>query len=456
MNYKLANLRLVAGLNQTNQETKPRPMIGAAKLVEAQFIPWNLPRLVIDAGRQPTFHGMIFRDGLLYLCVHYAYTNTGWLQDFQTAYLIVNPLRGVQDEILFPDKLGVPGDLFEVAGDALFVEAGGRLFEFKFHGKDWAQIPVPMEGASQLVWLKDRLYVSRKDGLLTVQPDSKTVQQLVSSRREPPANAIDPLWTPQTQIYPQADGKLGALAEDRCFTFDPDTGHWNIRDMPLTGTNRRFSLGAAFKSPAGAQWLLTGPVAYRCLVGFWDDNLPAESLLMEPTHFFRGTRPGMEKRLQPVRWDWPENFSLESADLFAEGKQLWVLSPRKVWNGFGPSGDEPIQFSDDRQATLFYFEPEFRQPLTVAIRFGSNSQTPDPFQPALNDQMYIWKRMTEHLGNPQFWMKTPAGLVFGTTSSCGHWLIPAAVLESIFQTQRQKLRQNSPTSAPKPDGQQKP
>jgi TolB-like protein len=276
LNGTIQHLRQVAGIVDTNPDKPVTPAQPAENVLEAKFIKWNLSRPGIDSGRTPLFHGMIVRGGRMWLRVRYVEQNNGWSPDFQTTYLAVNPQNGVSEEISFPAKLGVPGDLFEVTSNALFVETGDQLYRFTFQKKIWEEISAPMEGSSQLVWLKDRLFVGRNDGLLTVQPDSKTVQLLVSSRREPPANEIDPLWTPQTRIYPQADGQLGALTEDRCFTFDPDTEHWTIRTMPLTGTNRHFSLSAAYTSLGGSQWLLTGPVAHRYLVGFWNDNRPAE------------------------------------------------------------------------------------------------------------------------------------------------------------------------------------
>jgi hypothetical protein len=177
---------------------------------------------------------------------------------------------------------------------------------------------------------------------------------------------------------------------------------------------------------------------------------------MEEQTRFPATSPVVEKPLQPVRWDWPQNFPLEPANLFAEDKKLWVLCPRKVWNWFGPKGEEPIQFSDDRQATLFCFEPEFRQPLPLAIHFENNGQTLEPFQPPPNDPMRNWRRLMDHTGNTEFWMKTPEGLVFSTTSSCGHWLISSSVLEPKLQAQRDLLHQSSTSPAPSPANLQKP
>ena len=85
---------------------------------------------------------------------------------------------------------------------------------------------MPMEGATGLVWLGGQLFVGRGDGLLAMNLESGSVQVLVSSRRTPPANEIDPLWSGITRIFALADGRLGALAHDNFLVFDASAGRW--------------------------------------------------------------------------------------------------------------------------------------------------------------------------------------------------------------------------------------
>jgi hypothetical protein len=452
----IEDLHRSAGIVETNVLPPAKPVAQPAEDVfEAKFVKWNLPRQGFEMRCVPRFNGMIVRDGTMWLQVRYEAQNHGpyssW--DIQnSSYIAVDPQMGVKTEIPFPDRLGVPGEMFEVNSNMLFVEAGGHLLGYDFRGGNWTEISVPMEGSSQLVWLKDRLFINRSDGLLTVQPESKQVEVLVSSRRTPPANEVDPLWTDQTRIYRRADDRLGALSADSCFTYDSDTGRWNVRQFPQTSLRKTFNFWLSFLSPDGAQWYLSNPMTGRYLVGFWNgENLP-ETLLAEPAHY--GTNHTfMEKRLQPVRWDWPQPFPLEPSSILAEEKKLWVLSPRNTWDTFRP--EEPVKFSDTRQATLFYFEPEFRQPLSAAIHFEEipaaelphiNNQVLDMLAPPVFQQ---WHRFETHAGNMGFWLKTPEGLVYGAPHFSGHWLIPNAALETRFQAQRERLRLTSkPTAAP--------
>ncbi|HEX5397779.1 MAG TPA: hypothetical protein VFY06_01880 [Verrucomicrobiae bacterium] len=460
LNSAIQRLRQVAGI--PNNEPEPaKEALPAQKVLEAKFVQWNLQRPGMDAKGITDFRRMIFRNGRLWLRVayvapgHLAEFHLGLPADFQTTYLAVDPQKGVNEEIPFPDKFGVTDDAFEVSADALFVNAQGHLYRFGFQDRTWEEIPAPLESSSQFVWLKDRLYVSRRDGLLCVNPDTKTVEVLVSSRRQPALNTIDPLWHDGTWIYGRSDGKLGALSQDHCFSFDPDTRQWGVRKLPLSGADNYFSMWRFYTSADGALEFLTGPVAHRYLIAYWNDNRPPESLLKESTSF-NVKDPASEQRLQPVRWDWPKDFPLEPSGIVTEDQKLWAICPRRIWDHFSPAAGEPVKFSDDRQATLFYFEPGSRRPLSVPVRFEDidqavvikpriNDQPADSLSPAGGGYMDSWESIGRHIGNVVFWLKTPDGLVFGAPNYCGHWLIPNSALETLLKPQGQALNQQVPT-----------
>jgi hypothetical protein len=455
----IQRLRQVAGI--PNNEPEPaRAALPAQKVLEAKFIPWNLKRPGIDAERIPSFHGMTARNGELWLRVVYEAPGHMVFQgDFLTTYLAVDPQKGVEEEILFPDKLGVPDDAFEVAADSLFVNAQGHLYRFKFQNRTWEEIPTPVENSSQLVWVNDRLYVSRSDGLLSVDPVTRAVAVLVSSRRQPALNEIDSLWHDGIWIYGRSDGKLGMLSQDHCFDFDPATEQWNIRTLPLSGANNYFSMWRFYTSAAGAQEFLTGPVAHRYLIGYWNDSRPPESLLTESSPIFKQKDPASEQRLLPVRWDWPGDFPLEQSSVVAEDQKLWLLCPRKVWQFSSLVAEEPLKFSDERQATLFCFGPSSQQPLSVPVRFENtdqavvikqrvNDQPMEALSPDGGGYMPSFFSIGHHIGNAMFWLKTPDGLVFGAPNYGGHWLIHNSALETMMKTPGETSHQQVPTPTP--------
>lgn len=437
ISYKLADMRRNAGI--ATPTVAPLPALQATTMLEAKFVSWRVAQDGMFSDRIPRFSGMIWRAGRLWVRVRYGDKNHPDFGDnFPTAYLAVDTQRGVTQEISFPDKLGQPGGLFEVSSNALYVEAGGRLFAYAFRDQTWTEISAPMEGASGMVWLNGRLFVGRDDGLLAVEPESQKVTLLVSARRTPAANKIDPLWTARTKIFPQADGKLGALAETGLLVFNPAAERWDIRPLPLKGTNMFFNMFAEYFSPAGAQRLLTGPFARRYLVGLWNDG-PAESLLMEETGISRNSPPS-EKLLPPLRWDWPKKFPMEQSQITVDGKTLWALAPRQ-WE-FGAAGKKSVEFSDKRDATLFRFTPDARAPMAAAVRFPVDGLPNPPMMmnghptDVLNSMnfgyMMIFQRFDQRVGNMAFWLRVPGGLVFGGPNYCGHWFIADAALQELL------------------------
>lgn len=449
VSYKLTELRRNAGLATPLPQTPS--LQDAAVVLDVKFVPWRVTQVGGATWKERQCSGMTWgRDRLWVRAYKAGYDFADYDASGPFGYLAIDPQGGVSEEIVFPEGLGRPGRLFEVSDQALFAEAGGRLCEYRFDRKSWREIPVPLEGATKLVGLKDRLFIGRNDGLQMLVPSSNKVEVLVSNRRTPAVNAIDPLWSARARIFARADGKLGVLAAEDFLTFDPVTTAWVKVPLPLQGSNAFYKLTADYFSPAGAQRLLTGPYARRYLIGFWG-NAAIESLLMEETGI--GIKPpAAEKLLPPLRWDWPQKYPMEHSQIVAdEGRRLWVLAPRRL--ELMSRNPEPVKFSDARDATLFCFTPDAREPLSVAVRFPMdavesrrtiNGQPADVLAPDnYGNFMSIFMRLQRHEGNMAFWLRTPAGLIFGGPKFGGHWFLSDTELEQAFATQR-KARSSAP------------
>ena len=453
--YKLTAMRQNAGQAIIPKTPSPTNVAQpAATVLDFKFVPWRAdqPRMFTQKRRQCS--GMIWREGTLWVRVYETedtFVDTDASGLFR--YLAIDPQRGVKQEVVFPEKLGRPGGLFEVSDKALFVEAGGRLYEYFFELKTWREIPAPMDGATKLIWLRDRLFVGRNDGLLAVTPGNNKVEVLVSNRRTPAANVIDPLWSARAKVFALANGKLGVLAAEDFLTFDPVATVWAKHPLPLQGKNAFYPMTADYFSPAGAQRLLTGPYSRRYLIGFWGDAV-IESLLMEETGI-PVKPPATEKLLPPLRWDWPQKYPMEHSQIVAGQKEkLWVLAPRRL--GFMSPDREPVKFSDARDATLFCFSPEAREPLAVAVRLPMDGVSNRPTingQPTdvLNEHnfgfMNIMIRLQRNEGNMAFWLRVSGGLVFGGPNYDGHWFISDTALEQAFTAQQKNLRSSSATQS---------
>ena len=136
---------------------------------------------------------------------------------------------------------------------------------------------------------------------------------------------------------------------------------------------------------------------------------------------------------QPL-WQWPEPFRMELPafhvpNFFMEGDDLWALQPRKVAPLFGRPAEEPVAFSDARNATLFHFVRGLRQPLAVPLRFEREGQPVDP--------------LVAHGALPgnAIWLVTDLGVVVSTgDSELGHWFIPKSVLDRRWEAFRKSAQ----------------
>ena len=438
------SLKRQAGMATTISQTNVAPpALPAEKPMLVRFIRWNLKNPDPDSSRRPRLQTIILRGNKLWAQVRYVKHSEPFPSDYPTSYsyVAVDPETGACEEIPFPGKLGNPDTSFEVTEDSLFVSVQDHLLRYRFSEKTWEQIPVPMEGGAQILGLSRRLYLATANSLLEVIPDSQITRILVSSRRNPPANEMDLFWD-RARLYLRSDGKLGVICANRCFVYTPDTRVWEQRPLP---TNNLGYLAVPFFSTGGVQLLLTGAAVRRHLVGLWNDS-PAFDSMLEHRWPGSGERldSNLEKALADPRWEWPQPFDLEASSILAEGKTLWILNPRKVWMAPIPFGvQEPVMFADDRQATLFHFEPEFRRPISVPLRFEDNDQKVEPFDANRGGFPGLVDRLQRGITEVPFWLDTPQGLVFSAPALNGHWLISKVALKVRLQEQHESLQKDN-------------
>ena len=140
---------------------------------------------------------------------------------------------------------------------------------------------------------------------------------------------------------------------------------------------------------------------------------------------------------------------MEASEITAEDQRLWILCRRTAANAYNLVLNKPIQFKDDRTATLLYFDPAFRQAFTVGVKLEVTAAEMDPDGSKYWVQQGIDQRWRTHFGNIDFWFKTPSDLVFATAFIPGHWLIPDATVKPIFEAQRKNFESSSASSPAK-------
>jgi hypothetical protein len=284
--------------------------------------------------------------------------------------------------------------------------------------------------------------------LLELKPDLQSMDLVASSRRRPAKHELDSLWAIRQVQQGGLDGKLALVATNRLWLYD-------VGDGSLTGSPGLPSLAANY-SPAVFSWsdgwllsLMGQSMMPRHLLAYSEGDTNFTSMLQQrPENNGRRMGPALAKGFPTPTWDWPEDFPLENALLAVEKRALWALNPRRFLNDpFPRQPDEPLSFTDDRNATLFRFETEIRQPIALSVRFEVNPQTIDPFIASeAGFASFGWNQP-----NLSTWVATPQGLVLAVPKAIGHWLIPQVTLEGKLGAQRESLRaENKSKTVPTP------
>jgi hypothetical protein len=124
-----------------------------------------------------------------------------------------------------------------------------------------------------------------------------------------------------------------------------------------------------------------------------------------------------DRVMPPLRWTWPTTERLHGSFSLPDGKTLWVLAPV---GRFRPE--------DRYSASLLRFEPGFRTPMSVCLRFeweGKPVTIFDNYEIGAKDVTII---------------PTPQGFVVASTMRPWYWVIPREAVENRMQPQRPALR----------------
>ena len=322
--------------------------------------------------------------------------------------------------------------MFEVTGDSLIVSANDKLQRYRFQDRKWEPMPVPMNGAVRMKEVNGRLYVAATDRLLEIEPSPQTVQIIVSLRRRPATSPVDDLESIRS-VCCGPSNDVAVIADRRLFTFTPANRSW--AEIPLSFPISTFCVNHSVSE---------GVVLLRDMKGtggeglwaVWDGTTKPELLLSQYYH------PPKRQEAPRPRWEWPPAEMVYSAGIRADGKALWALIPREQ-SGRHPEAPPPSSYQDDRNATLIRFEEEFRQGLSLPLRFEKEGQPIDVFSP------FQWP---SYGGEPPvlFYLVIPKGLVVASSGLAGHWFIPKAALEPRLEALRRQLRADN--VVPKKEG----
>lgn len=432
--------------------TKAAPLspMPAEEVVHARFIPWQLKSSETNYGLCPTPVQMIVHRDRLWARVCYLEPHQDAPIRAPTVYVSIDPASGDAREFPFPDPTSFADTGFDVTDDSLYVSTGSGLHRYRFSRESWETIPVPSEEDAQVAALNGRIYLATSTALLEVEPDTQAVQILASSRRQPALNSVDSNWDAEARIYARTDGKMGALVASRFMSYDPASRAWT-QGSQLTKRGFGFFSSRNFSfSGDGAEAIFPAAPSTWFLLGYWNGCATYDSLLEDHKPSPWKVDPALTKPFEPARWDWPSHFELGSSRILADGQALWILAPRHVETMLNIA-TEPVAFSDNRNATLFRFEPQFHAPLAVGVTFEAHGPVEDPFNPKQGGFGSDWFRYISSLcpmDHTVPWLQTSIGLVYGVPALTGHWLVPQARLQERLAVLRANHRKEANVREP--------
>jgi len=438
-----ALLKKIAGLAEvplpdsaltTPNRAGPLPQPAAKPLV-IHFTPWNLETKFAHPELIPQLQRLILRDGKLWGIICFVQTYMSPPHNSPMCFFSADAGTGHFEEIVFPEELGFPGPGFDVTSDSLFVSLQNKLACYHRAEKTWETIPLPTETDGAVLAMNGRVYFANRDGLLEIDPRTRSNQTLVSSRRVPPASILDSAWGESFQIFVAWGGRLGAYSDDRLSLFDLEKRVWENIELPKNSlrSETAYYVSAAGIGRSTISDFYSRGLFRRRLVGF-SPVRPGPELLLEQNSGALPPGSGVDTQLRQPRWQWPEPFPLEFSSFVLEGENLWSLLPRseRPWFGIGGMSSEPVQFSDDRNATLLRFGPRLREALSVPIRFDREGRACDPCDLKPGSPLPSGKTPMDRI--VPIWMVSDQGiLVSSLDEKRGHWLIPRSVLDQRWE-----------------------
>ena len=413
--------------------------------IEAAFTAWDLS-VGAGAGWKQKVNNVIWHDGKALFQVFCSAPGSipavfPMSSKDRVVFVLVGSEPGAYKEIPFPvNPAAGTIRFFDFSTDSICLECRDKIYIYGFDRREWEAIPVPMDYAYTFSAVNGRLYIDTKVNLFELDPKTRNLRIIASSRRQPPESEMDTLWDQRPYLFPRADHRLGAVTSDlRFFRFDSIAGTWERspeKAVPKSGASglrwRRW-----LYSPSGPLLMIYGSWALpHRLLEFPDDGdfitLLADQKWEKRAGYTNSPDDRALTDLVP-KWNWPPEFDLDSSYVIGDPSSLWILSPRTDRDVISHPTDSP-QYSDEREATIFHFVPDRRAPFSVPIRLQENIPGVTPFAGTSGNNFPPATRNGQQTRS-LFWFEAPDSLVFVVPNVLGQWRIPKATFEARFPVQ---------------------
>lgn len=208
----------------------------------------NFRPLRLDASppdHKPVLQSGIYRHGRIWFQVWYLFNpyKAYVIDNKHVTFVGIDPKNNDTVIIPVPPELGFPDPqlhdepvyrtCFDVTEDSLYVSHRDHLDRYRFKEERWETIQVPMEQGATIVGSGGLLYLNTRDSILELDPNSRRVNVLASTRRRSANNPVDELG-PYIAIYPHSTDGITLVTGHLAQGYIPDTPtrHTTYGGMP--------------------------------------------------------------------------------------------------------------------------------------------------------------------------------------------------------------------------------
>jgi Ca2+-binding EF-hand superfamily protein len=324
---------------------------------------------------------------------------------------------------------------------------GGQIKKYDFQSQQWQVLAVSDGNNYELFAINGHLYAAGRDTIFEVLDGGKSTRILASTRRNPPASALDREVLGTPTLFEGPNHALRACTSSKIFTWTGDDWHEDSAAPPASFPPVISEDGVLFRTdgfnlPASVSGLATETNAVEFLLG-QKARPPGNAGF----HY-----PGANPPEQPgSSWKLPPELSLANLPAARRQSDLCLLVDhsglQEIANDQHLVVQEKVLPQDGYSAALLYFSHDLPSPQKLFLKFDS----PDGGPPVTGINPGSHQMMPSP---PPAWLLFSTNfLIFGLEKSSsivpngadragigyktGIWLMPVAQIETAFAAQKQ-------------------
>ncbi|MBC8003392.1 MAG: hypothetical protein H7X97_12465 [Opitutaceae bacterium] len=352
---------------------------------------------------------------------------------------------------------GPTASTFVVSPEFVFWAGSDDIHRYSRSEHTWTKLGAAARNYRSIYRVNGHLYLSNDESILEVSEDGRTTRILASTRRRPAVTALDEIATlGGPALFAGPGHTLRVFLDNRVFAWNGNI--WNeVAQFRHAYQPLLFSDGAIFCHPyirngGESIWMLgLNSIAPEWCFGSTTSSRRGfqPAAIRDQANQGSITRSGMVQSgdANPI-WTIPSSLAMNGNAVVLHGRNLLFFVDRSIRSGVSQAGD-PRLVDDGRDATVLYFDREFRPPFEIPVKFdgmrGPKPTNDDPMHAMVKGE-WAWLQISS--GN----------LLLGHARAAGYWTIPLSDLDKNMDAQRRErrvkaaqieaLRRENPVKAP--------